>query len=115
MLILSKTIKAWNSADFEKVLAQEVAELGLEHLPLQEGLTQSSVALDSNIKVIVLSVRKKEGNAIIDLGVFYSGIIPGCSCADDPTPVDEINEYCELTIDLELKTGLASISSANNQ
>jgi hypothetical protein len=32
----------------------------------------------------------------VKAGLLYTGIIVGCSCADDPTPVDEINEYCEM-------------------
>ena len=39
----------------------------------------------------------------IKLGVFYKGIVTGCSCADDPTPNNESNEYCvvQLLLDKE--------------
>ena len=30
-----------------------------------------------------------------------SGIIAGCSCADDPTPVDTTTEYCELQLEID--------------
>lgn len=37
----------------------------------------------------------------VKAGIFYTGIIAGCSCADDPTPIAEQSEYCvvQLCID----------------
>jgi len=44
------------------------------------------------------------------IGVFYRGIIAGCSCADDPTPVEPVNEYCELNLRLDKSTAMATVS-----
>ncbi len=110
MLRLPRAVRAWNTSDFEEVLAKEVAELGLEHLPLQQGLSFSSVALDHNLKIVVLDVKDRETSASIKLGAFYNGIVAGCSCADDPTPTDEVNEYCELIVEIDLNKGDASVS-----
>jgi len=38
----------------------------------------------------------------INIGVFYHSLIAGCNCADDPTPVDKINEYLTLNIVIPL-------------
>ena len=37
-------------------------------------------------------------------GIFYTGIIPGCSCANDPTPETEYSEYCEVLFDINKRT-----------
>jgi len=113
MVKLPRTLEAWNTSTFKEVLVKEVSDLGLEHLPLQQGLSQSSVALDHNLKIIVLHVEESGGIATLKLGAFYSGIVAGCSCADDPTPVDEISEYCELMLDIDLSNGETSITLVN--
>ncbi|MGB0712599.1 MAG: hypothetical protein ACPGUC_03460, partial [Gammaproteobacteria bacterium] len=58
----------------------------------------SSAVAPSPIKVVVLSVTADVGDTEVRVGVFYAGVIAGCNCADDPTPMDEENEYCELRL-----------------
>ena len=43
---------------------------------------------------MLLSASEDAGLLRVKAGIFYTGIIAGCSCADDPTPIDELNEYC---------------------
>jgi hypothetical protein len=51
-----------------------------------------------------------EGNTIrARAGIFYTGIIAGCSCADDPTPVNEENEYCEVQLDIDKATAATTV------
>jgi len=38
----------------------------------------------------------REGGIQVRLGVFFSGVITGCSCADDLTPIKPQDEYGEL-------------------
>ena len=109
MVRLPKSAKAWNSPKFEDTLVKEVSSLGLKYLPLQKGLSSSSVALDHALKMMLLSKQEKENRAIIKMGAFYTGIISGCSCADDPTPIDEVTEYCEIIVSIDLKNGQSTI------
>lgn len=109
MVSLPKSAKAWKSPKFEEILVKEVSSLGLKYLPLQKGLSSSSVALDHSLKIILLSKKEKKNSATINMGAFYTGIISGCSCADDPTPVDEVNEYCEIIVSINLKNGQSTI------
>jgi len=44
MLSLGKTLAAWLTPDFEDAFKREVEQLGVEELPLQQGLSQSSYA-----------------------------------------------------------------------
>ena len=114
MINLVKSAKAWNSRNFEDVLKNEVKALGLEHLPLQQGLSSSSVALDHNLQLTVLRTNEKSNLIIAKMGAFYSGIIGGCSWADNPTPMEEANEYCELEVTINLDNGDASVTLAES-
>jgi hypothetical protein len=43
------------------------------------------------------------------VGVFFSGIVAGCRCADDPTPVEPQDEYCEFQFEIDRATDRAAI------
>lgn len=105
---LTKSLNAWGSPQFSDVLKQELQAQLVEALPLQQGLQSSSHVLDAPRSVMVI-VSSAIGNAIhAKVGVFYSGILAGCSCADDPTPVEAVNEYCEVRIEIDRTTGDAT-------
>jgi hypothetical protein len=41
----------------------------------------------------------------VKAGIFYAGILGGCNCADDPTPLDTQPEYCELWFEIDMRSG----------
>jgi hypothetical protein len=106
---LDKSLRAWGGADFEAILKREVEMLGADHLPLQQGLSGSNYVAESPITVMVHRVAEMENVIRIKAGIFYHGIMGGCSCADDPTPGSENNEYCEVQIDLDKTTAVAVV------
>jgi hypothetical protein len=109
MIRLDKALQAWGGADFKTVLKHEVAQLGADCLPLQQGLVASNYVADVPVTPVIHSIVET-GNAIrIRAGIFYQGIIGGCSCADDPGPSGEINEYCEVQIDIDKTTAAAKV------
>lgn len=110
MISLPKSIQAWHSDEFEAVFKRELEALGGDHLPLQQGLSHSSYAQDHNLKIVILNLTDEGNLAMIKVGAFYSGIVAGCSCSDDPSPTDEVNEYCEMQVTLNLNNGEASIT-----
>ena len=112
MIILPQKIlnnRQKNKAAFSMQLKAALENLGLKELPLQQGLSASSVALDDELQVIILSVEEKQAHIEVHAGIFYSGVIAGCNCAGDPTPVDRVNEYCEIDIRIEADTGETAI------
>jgi len=107
---LGRVMDAWGTPAFRDVLKAELEQLSVEQLPLQQGLSQSSYACDDNIKVVIISVSEKSGFIRATAEIFYTGIIPGCSCADDPTPVNDYAEHCEIQIDINMQTAATVIS-----
>lgn len=63
---------------------------------------------------MINAVSEEAGFIRARAGIFYTGVIAGCSCADDPTPVDEQNEYCDVRVDIDKQTGEATIALLTN-
>jgi hypothetical protein len=101
MIRLTQALEAWGTFDFENVLKREIENLDAGQLPLQQGLSTGSHALDNDLNAMIISVSEGTHCIHAKAGIFYTGIIAGCSCADDPTPVDEHSEYCEVQLDID--------------
>jgi len=110
MLRLAKTLHAWGSPNFGEVFKQEVEKLDGQHLPLQQGLAASSHVSDRPIQVMILGVAEELECIRVRAGIFYTGVIAGCNCADDPSPIDEQNEYCVVQIDIDRTTAESTVS-----
>ncbi len=103
MLHLPASLAAWGTPAFADVLKRELAGQA-SALPLQQALSASSVALDGGIEVMLIGAQEEDGRIRAKVGVFFSGIVAGCSCADDPTPVAPQSEYCELLLLVDRQT-----------
>ena len=110
MIRLAKSLTAWGTPGFEAALKSELEQLGAGQLPLQQGLSTSSHALDTGICVMIHAVAEETGFIRVRAGIAYAGIITGCSCADDPTPINEQNEYCEVRVDINKRTAETTVS-----
>jgi hypothetical protein len=78
-------------------------------------LAQTSAVADAPLSVHLLSQHEHDGRILVRLGVFYAGVIAGCSCADDPSPVDNLTEHCELEVAISLATGEARLVGAGHR
>lgn len=110
---LPESVKAWGSPGFNEVLKGEIERLDPSQLPLQQGLTFGSHALDE-FSVMVISAAERSGCIHARVGLFYTGILGGCNCADDPTPVEPQNEYCEAILAIDRTTAEASATLAGD-
>jgi len=106
---LEKSLDAWGTPALKSVLKQELEQSGVEQLPLVEGMTHGSVPLDDTVEVMVQSVSETDEAICAKVGIFYKSVIAGCACADDPTPTDEVNEYCEVRLEIDKTTAEATI------
>jgi hypothetical protein len=113
MIRLDKALGAWGKPGFKVVLKQEIALLGVDHLPLQQGLSNGNYVTAAPITVMINSVAEMENVIRVKAGIFYQGVIGGCSCADDPTTTSESNEYCEVQLDIDKATAATSIVLVN--
>ena len=109
MIRLPDALRAWNSPQFETVLKQEIGQLDAAQLPLQQGLKASSQVADDQFTAMLLSAADATDCIRAKVGIFYHGLITGCSCADDPTPIEAQNEYCELIFAIDKATAETSV------
>lgn len=107
---LPESLQAWNTPGFEDVLKREIEQLDADCLPLQQGLSASSHVTDRPFQAMILGVREEAGLIRARAGIFYTGVIAGCSCADDPTPMDEQAEYCVLLFDIDRVTAETTVT-----
>jgi hypothetical protein len=111
MLRLPDSLTAWGAPDFPAALKREL-EAQAGQLPLQQALAGSNAVSGEAIEVMVISHQGGSDCIHAKVGVFFSGIVAGCSCADDPTPVEAQNEYCELRVDIDRRTAAADVRIA---
>ena len=112
---LPRALAAWGTPDFERVIKEEIAGLDPSRLPLQEALAHSSRVGAGAMTVVLLGVTESHGRLHARTGVFFCGVDAGSCCADDPTPLNELTEYCELAFDIDRSTGDATVELAGDR
>ena len=109
MIALPRSLQAWGSPAFNDTLKQELEQLPAAQLPLQQGLALSSYVSSDPFKVMIINSSDGETAITVKAAIFYSGIIAGCSCSDDPTPTDVQPEYCEIELSLDKRSAEAQL------
>jgi hypothetical protein len=109
---LHDALAAWGTAGFDGELKRELQRLGAGALPLQQALTRTSSVAGDEIEIMVIVAAGDPHSIRVRIGVFYAGIVSGCSCADDPTPVEAQNEYCELLLTIDRETAETMVTAA---
>ena len=105
-----KSLQHWQTPAFTATLQAELMAMNPELLPLQQGLRNGSFALPEKRAFTLIAAEETPGLIRLRLGLYYSSIIAGCSCADDPTPLDELPEYCVLQVLIDKATAEVSVS-----
>ncbi len=110
MIRLPRSLAAWGSPAFADTLKQELARVEGGQLPLQQALSAASYAIDAPSEIMLIHADESAGAICVKVGVFYAGVIAGCSCADDPSPVEPISEYCELALCIDRHSGQTTVA-----
>lgn len=114
MIRLEKSLQAWGTAEFASVLKREIEQASAEQLPLQQGLSLSSSVADTPFTVVIHGAAEQGGVIRVKAAILYQGVTGGCSCAGDPTPDNEIDEHCEVLLDIDKATAEATVSLLAN-
>ncbi len=110
MIHLKQALGAWGTPEFNDRFKAEVEALPAEALPLQQGLSLSSCVSSEPFKAMLISAAEEPEVIRVKAGIFYSGIIAGCSCSDDPSPTDVQAEYCDLQFAIDKETGKTMVT-----
>jgi len=109
MLQLVDVLEAWGTPSFEAILKQELSRQ-VDRLPLQQALAFSSSVAETPITIILRGMVESDTGLCVCVGIFFHGLTGGCNCADDPSPQDEANEYCQLQLDIDKMTAVTTIT-----
>lgn len=104
MLQLTRARDAWGAPEFPAILKREIEALDPGLLPLQQGLSTTSYVTGARHTALIIASSEADDQIRVRAGIFYAGVVAGCSCADDPTPVEEQHEYCEVLIEINRTT-----------
>ena len=108
-VLLPESVQALGTAEFPAVFKKEFQSLKAHQLPLQQALRQSSSVSGSPFSILILHHNSDATTLQVKVAVMFKGLISGCHCVDDPTPMEEENEYCELQVNIDKATAIASI------
>lgn len=110
MPILLKLLPDKADPAFDAAFKVAVEQLQPDQLPLQQGLSLSSSVSDEPFRVMIISTSEEGGTLRVKAGLFYSGIIAGCSCSDDPSPTDLQQEYCDVLFEIDRDSGETTVT-----
>jgi hypothetical protein len=106
MLKFPNALQDWNSNSFKQTLKNEIENLKPGSLPLEQGISQGGYIDDKNITATILSASDNDATISAKIGIFFTEIVGGCNCNDDPV---EINAYCEMIINIDKTTAETNI------
>lgn len=95
MTKLKNALSNWGKDSFSQALKDELQNLAPGVLPLHKVTTQGGIVDDSDISVSVINVVETAENIQSKVGVFFTEIVGGCSCGDEPLAA---NAYGELLV-----------------
>ncbi len=104
---LPATLAAWGDEAFPTVLKRELASLPSGTLPLDRGAVHGGMVDDSAIAVTLLQATADADGIRLRIGVFFTELVGGCSCGDDPVAE---NAYCELELQIDPRSAITRFS-----
>ncbi|NNJ93965.1 MAG: glucosamine--fructose-6-phosphate aminotransferase [Halobacteria archaeon] len=104
MACLRGLLESWGTREFVPALKRSIEALAAGELPLHKGLEQGGLVDDSDLAVTVIDTREMDDAVQARVGVFFTEIVGGCSCGDEPF---SLPAYCMLQVTIEKQTGRA--------
>lgn len=104
---LVNALRDWDSDFFARTLKSEIENLPAGTMPLDQGTSQGGFVDDENIAVTVLRAKDGEDSVQADVGVFFTEVVAGCSCGDEPMAQ---HAYCEIRVRIDKATAETEFS-----
>lgn len=101
---LRHCLETTDAAELKRRLAAALGRLPTGTVPLRHGCDQGGLVDDRNISASVLGLEQTADHLTARVGVFFTEIVGGCNCNDDPL---QVNAYCVVELIIERTTGVA--------
>ncbi len=110
MTQLALSPEHFDSEAFTHSLKAAIESLAPGSLPLHQFTTQGGLVDDSHITATIMQIDKHKKHIHARVGIFFSEVVGGCSCGDDPYSV---NAYAELLVVIDPNSAEASFKVIN--
>lgn len=107
MIDLQDALPAWGTDAFAARLKGAIEVLPPGVLPLDRATAHGGRVDDTEVTATVIGAADAGARIEARVGVFFSEVIAGCSCGDEPFAVPA---YCEMAVRIEKATGAAAIT-----
>lgn len=104
---LAEALHEWPHESWKSALKREIEDLPRGSLPLQKAVTRCGVVDDNDVSVTIINASQNSDSIQATLGVFFTEIVAGCVCGDDPTAE---NAYCEIRVHIDKTTATADFA-----
>ena len=94
----------WPHGSWKSTLKREIEALPSGSLPLEYAVARCGIVDDGDVSVTVINASQDSSSIQVKVGVFFTEIVAGCVCGEDPTAE---NGYCELLVHIDKITGAA--------
>ncbi len=108
MTRLPVSLQHWQRDGFDQALKQELQGLPAGSLPLEQAACRGGIVDDSDLSVTVIEAADDGGFIRVRAGIFFTEIVGGCSCGDDPI---RENAYCEILVRIDNTTAAAEFEA----
>ena len=95
---LPHSLRDWNSELFPDTLKREIEGLQTGSLPLMHGVSQGGVPDETSVSVSLLKMSEDPKRIQVDLGVFFTEVLAGCNCGEEPMAMQG---YCEMELSID--------------
>ena len=100
MLKTDRPLPDPTSEEFDRELLAMLHAATPAQLSLEQALRQGSAVIADSVSWTLLGRKIEADRITVRAGVFFTSQIAGCSCADDPSPADTLNEFSEAIIEI---------------
>ncbi|WP_322521817.1 hypothetical protein SR882_02710 [Guyparkeria halophila] len=111
MLTLPQTARAARVArdEMEATFKAEIAALSPDALPLQQGMAHGNVAQGDTLSAMVIGSVIGPERLRIHAGLFFTSVVAGCACTNDPSPMNDEPEYVEVEFEIDCRDGATQV------
>ncbi len=100
----ASALQDWGTPRFEQTLKNEMQALDAACLPLSRGTGSGGRIDGSDLTITIISALEKGQTLQARVGVFFTEIVGGCSCGDEPFSQPA---YCLLQVVIDRQTACA--------
>ncbi|MFP4462738.1 MAG: hypothetical protein ACLFO0_02670 [Guyparkeria sp.] len=93
----------------EATFKAEISALSPDELPLEQGMSRGSVVTGDALSAMVIRSRIGPDRIRIHAGLFFTSVVAGCACTNDPSPMIDEPEYVEVEFEIDRRDGAATV------